>query len=340
MTLLLQLNGDLPERFAGHERRLYIFACRSKFCKKKAGSIRAIRGTKISASASATSADKTTGNSQNIRPQAPPPMLGDSIFGTTTSPSNNANPFSSPNPFASSASAPNPFSALASKPPQPPSTIDDLPQTFAQKARIASPPPPPPPTRESNHEPWPPESDFPSPYPSYYLEADYETLDNTPSPSAASSQKYDIDEDATSSGGNSKDDTTAYESTMDSAFQKFASRLAHNPLQVLRYEFGGTPLLYSKTDTVGKLFSAPTPRIPRCESCRKERVFELQLTPHAIAELEAEEVGLEGMEWGSVAVGVCAGDCSEGKGWGWREEWVGVQWEESGGVGGGVGVKK
>lgn len=68
------------------------------------------------------------------------------------------------------------------------------------------------------------------------------------------------------------------------------------------------------------------------------RVFELQLMPQAIAELEVEDEGLAGMEWGSVVLGVCGGDCGDqrGEGWVWKEEWVGVQWEESGGV----GVKK
>lgn len=54
--------------------------------------------------------------------------------------------------------------------------------------------------------------------------------------------------------------------------------------------------------------------------------------PQAIAELEMEEEGLEGMEWGTVILGVCEKDCAE-RGVavgevGWVEEWVGVQWEE------------
>jgi len=334
MTLLLQLNGNLPERFASHERRLYVFACRSKTCKKKIGSIRAIRGTKIDAS-STSSTEKRNAITQGTSPKAPPPMLGDSIFGKASSSSGNANPFSAPNPFASTSS--NPFSSLASKPPQPPSPSSDLPANFAQKASISSPSPSSP-LQKAPSEPWPPQSECP-PYPSYYLEADYETLDNRPSPAATPSKNFDIDSDPSSSGGGAKDDANAYESSMDTTFQKFASRVSHNPLQVLRYEFGGTPLLYSKTDSVGKLLSsASTPRIPRCENCGKVRVFEVQLVPQAIAELEDEEEGLEGMEWGSVVVGVCGGDCGDerGEGWVWTEEWVGVQWEESGGA----GVKK
>ena len=119
---------------------------------------------------------------------------------------------------------------------------------------------------------------------------------------------------------------------------------------MLRYEFSGQPLLYSKSDAVGKLLSAASEgkvqtstsrngsgsasalRIPRCTSCGGARVFELQLTPHAITELEAEDMSVEGMDWGTVIIGVCSEDCQEkGKAVGevgYLEEWVGVQWEE------------
>ena len=54
--------------------------------------------------------------------------------------------------------------------------------------------------------------------------------------------------------------------------------------------------------------------------------------PEAIAELEVEEEGLEGMEWGTIILGVCEKDCgetgAEAGEVGWVEEWVGVQWEE------------
>jgi len=158
----------------------------------------------------------------------------------------------------------------------------------------------------------------------------------------------DIDTESPSSKNDEKD---AFESTIDKTFQKFADRLAQNPEQVLRYEFGGMPLLYSKTDAVGKLFLKSSSeagsgkvktihqgsgRIPRCPNCASARVFELQLVPQAIAELEVEEEGMEGMEWGTIILGVCEKDCGE-RGVidgdvGWMEDWVGVQWEESGEV--------
>lgn len=77
-------------------------------------------------------------------------------------------------------------------------------------------------------------------------------------------------------------------------------------------------------------------RIPRCPSCGRERVFELQLVPHTITVLEdgRDGIGLgkgdAGMEWGTIILGVCAGNCGTAKegDLGWKEEWIGVQWEE------------
>ena len=72
--------------------------------------------------------------------------------------------------------------------------------------------------------------------------------------------------------------------------------------------------------------------MPKCSYCESARVFEIQLMPHAIAELEAEEMSIDGMDWGTIIVGVCSVDCVE-RGQregevGFVEEWVGVQWEE------------
>lgn len=154
-------------------------------------------------------------------------------------------------------------------------------------------------------------------------------------------------------GSSAADDKAAFESSMDKTFQRFADRLAQNPEQVLRYEFEGQPLLYSKTDAVGKLFAPAMEhahaklqttaggrgglKIPSCTNCGSGRVFELQLTPHAITELEADEMSIDGMDWGTVILGVCSADCQEpGKNEGevgYVEEWVGVQWEEIAGKG-------
>jgi pre-rRNA-processing protein TSR4 len=72
--------------------------------------------------------------------------------------------------------------------------------------------------------------------------------------------------------------------------------------------------------------------MPKCKNCGAERVFEVQLTPHAITELEGDSMSIDGMDWGTIILGVCGKDCTAsdvGEGEvGYLEEWVGVQWEE------------
>ncbi|KAH0339012.1 hypothetical protein KCU81_g7409, partial [Aureobasidium melanogenum] len=363
LTLLLQLNGDLPDRFPGHERRLYLWACKRKACRRKAGSVRAFRA--IRASEVPAEVEKPKQPKQEETPKetpalaAPKTNLGESLFGVKPPTSGSApiNPFSTGG--ASSRPA-NPFSSAPASPPAAPTPAPSQPtpslsETFASKARISTPEPSseaPAATPTGPREPWPQQSSFPAPYPSYYLDADYETLDaEKPEIPAQARVDMDIDAGEGSSGaaGADMDVKDAFESSMDKAFQRFADRLSQNPEQILRYEFAGTPLLYSKSDAVGKLLAphqesaaagnakvkttAPAKSgMPKCNNCGAERLFELQLTPYAIVELEAEELGLEGMEWGTIILGVCSKDCvqrgqKEGE-VGYVEEWVGVQWEE------------
>lgn len=154
--------------------------------------------------------------------------------------------------------------------------------------------------------------------------------------------------DSKGAGDGGREDKELFESGMDKTFQRFADRLSHNPEQVLRYEFDGSPLLYSSTDAVGRRLSPHAQAhagpanakittigeggrgIPPCKNCGAGRRFELQLTPHAITMLEEDEpasAALEGMDWGTIIVGVCSADCGIGE-VGYVEEWVGVQWEE------------
>lgn len=159
----------------------------------------------------------------------------------------------------------------------------------------------------------------------------------------------DIDSEgaASTSAQSSKDDAEA-EMTHDKTFQHFADRVSQNDEQILRYEFDGEPLLYSRSDAVGRLFASSqagtslkvtttkhAKGMPRCQNCGGNRVFELQLMPHAIAELESGEEAASllsnGMDWGTILLGVCSRDCSlqaDENGVSYTEEWVGVQWEE------------
>lgn len=392
LVLLLQLNGELPDRFPGHERRLYVFACRNQACRRKEGSVRVLRGARIAATQPMTTAigkdediDMTgTGPDSATGPTtSPAPVksnLGETIFGASSlgsGPLPGANPFSTKaNPFSTAPSSQpaNPFSTTTkvAAPAAASAGADKLPQTFAAalslnnptpKPTVAGPTPPP--------EPWPAPSLRPRAYPALYLaDVEYETLDPTITKQQQNRVQYLGDgdegvEDGGSSSGSSKKAATAGSSSstekeareafetehMDTVFQRFADRLAQNPEQVVRYEFGSRPLLCSRTDAVGKLLQAPGSSgsatatqplpFPRCPNCGAPRVFECQLMPHAIAELEGAEleergdVNLleEGMEWVTIVVAVCERDCQlatvQGPAEaGYLEEWAGVQWEE------------
>lgn len=222
-----------------------------------------------------------------------------------------------------------PTSTLAAKPPQPPQEPPT--STFASKLRISSTSPPSDP--EPKAEPWPSESEFPQPLAYLHLDAEYETLipekPQLPEASSSKTQTQYTEEET-----NALDKDT-FESSLDKTFLKFSDRLAQNPEQVLRYEWKGGPLLYSSTDEVGRRLAGTngkmksTTGMPRCESCGAERVFEVQLVPGAIAALEEGDISVEdGMEWGSVIVGVCERNCGEVGDVVFREEWCGVQWEE------------
>jgi pre-rRNA-processing protein TSR4 len=353
LSLLLQLNGDLPDWFPGHERRLYVLGCRRKACRRKEGSVRAIRVVRVSEVEDKTKEEQKVDKTENKMPDV---NLGEKLFGVQSPTPAQANPLASSkaiagaNPFAATgSSSPNPFSTAA----QPeasaaPSktTPDGLAETFAQKARIsASPSKSPMDSAKAPPEPWP--SD-PKPYANFHLDADKEYLDPTFGSDEAHPQTR-VETNGEGSSSSAQEDKVLFESAMDKTFQRFADRLAQNPEQVLRYEFAGQPLLYSKTDAVGKVLapametkvqtaslkgatSGSQMKIPRCPNCGAGRVFESQLSPHAITELEADEVAIDGMEWGTIIVGVCSDDCPE-KGTakgdaGYLEEWVGVQWEE------------
>lgn len=344
MVLILQLNAELPEKFPNHDRRLYVFACKRDSCRRKDGSIRALRGVRVWGDGTTTAQESQTEEQpekEETKAKNDGPGLGDALFGgkglgggSGANPfSSNANPFSTSssaggfnNPF-STASAQNPFGAQPQKdtPKEQPKDVKTatLNKTFAETLSLnttpAGPPPPP--------EPWPETSALPKPYPTLYLaEADYETLEPNTNKIPDNARIEEVDAPETVSAL----DREAFESSMDAAFQKFADRLAQNPDQVIRYEFGGTPLLYSKTDAVGEKLTKSS--FPGCPNCGGRRTFEVQLTPNAIAELEADDLSLEGMEWGTVIVGVCERDCQprhvEKEEAGYLEEWAGVQWEE------------
>lgn len=127
---------------------------------------------------------------------------------------------------------------------------------------------------------------------------------------------------------------------VDKAFKKFTKRVQSWPDQCVRYDFPGTPLLFSWSDRTAQLLlparadqhskhTTPSPhRIPRCPACKGPRGFEFQLMPNLLSLLdvtskkylsEEEKTSLKdrkgaqlfdiGMEWGTVLVYSCVNDC-------------------------------
>ena len=324
MSLLLQLNGDLPEHFPDDERRIYVQICRKKQCRRKLGSIQAFRAVKKHRTAtpqtpSASAAPKTED-------------IGSRIFGAERLPkSSNANPFAQSSGNTSNG---NPFPvlpALAAKSPQA-TAEESLSAKLSSELQISSNTAPEK-SELSVSEPWPEETSFPKPFPHIFLESDYEYLiPETRELPIDTSSKVQYEEESSTS--NKDQDKDIFESTMDKTFIKFSDRLAQNPEQVIRYEYKGSPLLYSDSDEVGKKLSVPSTKIstatemPKCEACGSERVFEVQLVPGAIEVVEDSEAALEdGMDWGTIIVGACSKDCGEVGRTTFQREWCGVQWE-------------
>lgn len=349
MSLLLQLQADLQEYFPGDERRLHAWCCRKKQCSKKPGSVRVFREVR-KAKTGKKKASKATPQNQET-PQLVQ-NLGNQLFGTpsATASSSNFNPFSSsPSPPTNG----NPFSEPAIKRPQQPTSPQTPSQppteTFAAKLKISSTPAESQPAHAI--EPWPPESAFPDPFPMFYLDAESEYLEPEPVPTSAPSTSRPYIEDTEDTAGSSAAEKDLYESPHDKTFDRFTQILSQNSEQILRYEFQGAPLLYSSTDTVAAHFvlpghqlhskvktSGPVKGIPSCQYCGAARVFEMQLVPYLIYELEKDNEeamkldGGEGMEWGTIIIGTCSKNCGGDTGGRveFREEWAGVQWEEGG----------
>ncbi|KAI5780899.1 programmed cell death protein 2 [Geopyxis carbonaria] len=341
MPLLLQLNGAVPQ--SPHERMFYVWACAGKTCRRKPGSVRALRCVRVSKAFEQKEADKKRAGEEWLadeerrrREAAEKPRvdMGGMLFGggAPAQGQGKANPFAAgapvlgaANPFASSNTPAAPAAATPAA---------GLSKSFADTLRISLPPvaaaAAPEPLLYGPPEPWP--SPLPHTYPHFFLDAAFETLDPTP-PTPPQNIETLISSDLDSSLPAS--DSAADDGSLDTAFQAFADRVAQNPEQVLRYERGGKPLLYSDTDAVAKVLldaqgGFSTRKIPACGNCgKRERVVEFQVMPHAISVLEGEEALLEGMEWGTVVVAtcLCVPQVRDADGVGWVEEWVGVQWE-------------
>ncbi|KAJ2133394.1 hypothetical protein GGH19_000773 [Coemansia sp. RSA 1807] len=138
----------------------------------------------------------------------------------------------------------------------------------------------------------------------------------------------------------------------DMAFSRFTYIVEKNPEQVMRYQFGGRPLLYTTQDDTARALGAGTDsadddddddtmctdeyltnKLSPCPHCGGQRVFECQLMPALLTVLELPVhmadatvstkerlAGSElmrafdmGLEFGTMLVYVCAADCHGGQ---------------------------
>lgn len=347
MSLLLQLNGAIPE--SPHDRMFYVFSCKTKTCRRKKGSVRALRAVKVpkdyedrETKAARAREEEARRREERRKEEDAMPRAGDLLFG-------NGNPFGAPpggNPFgAPPAAGANPFATQGGNPfaanpfaaPKPvvPAPTEQLAKSFADTLKISDTPvtaAAPEPLLYGPSEPWP--SPMPHQYPLFYLDADYETL--TPEkPVDQKIMQLLTDDDDSAADALPASNSDADDGVLDSTFQVFSDRAGQNPEQVLRYERGGVPLLYADNDDVARALldsrgEYTARKVPACTGCgKRERLFEFQLMPHAISVLEGDSLSLEGMDWGTIVVQTCT--CTpkarDANGVGWVEEWVGVQWE-------------
>ncbi|RPB03629.1 hypothetical protein L873DRAFT_1669401 [Choiromyces venosus 120613-1] len=357
MSLLLQLNGEIPE--SPHARMFYLFACRTKTCRRRKNYAKVLRAVMRSTDVPVEPEAPVNAPKKEVEVA----QHGDFLFGGSSKPAAGSNPFSTTsnsnpfstgsttnnaNPFSSSTTSSNPFSSPPAQQQSPPpqASTKSLTKSFAETLKLAEGGLPSHETGDTRYfgpaEPWP--EKLPHEYPLFYLDAEYEAIEKTTGLKAHQLKKYERlmsqaeedDEDEKEGGKSAQDDAPSNDQIDDDVFQRFADRIANNPEQVLRYERGGTPLFYAVSDEVGKLLNPNDEgflhkRIPKCANCGgSTRVFEFQITPHAIAVLEGDEEGFDGVDWGTIMAFTCKCVPKEldNNRVGYAEEYVSVQWEK------------
>ena len=372
MSLLLQLNGEIPE--SPHARMFYLFACRTKTCRRRKNYAKVLRAVMRSTEVpeepevpvNFPKKEEFPGLEKQKKVEAV--QQGNFLFGGSSKPAVGSNPFSmgsttsNSNPFStvsttnnttpssSYTATPNPLSsppAQQSPSRAPQTSTKSLTKSFAETLKFAEGGLPSHETGDTRcfgpAEPRP--EKLPYKYPLFHLDAEYEAIEKTTGLKAHQLKKYerlmsqaeeDGDEEKEGTKSEQDSNTPSNDQIDDDVFQRFADRIANNPEQVLRYERGSTPLFYAVSDEVGRLLNPNdagflATRIPKCGNCGDStRVFEFQITPHAIAVLEGDEEGFDGMDWGTIMAFTCkcVPKVLDRNRVGYVEEYVSVQWEK------------
>jgi pre-rRNA-processing protein TSR4 len=308
MPLLVQIYAPLEGVY--YDRALYVFACKKPQCRRKIGTIRAIRGIKRDSAKEEAEMNRELEEQKRVERetrQAETKQIGTTIGDQIFASDPTSNPFGS-NPFSSS--TPSNASPANEKGKEKPAK-----QEPAQVSRSAQ-------TRTTT---------FPA-FPGYLMQVESEYLSPRKIEPIKGLDSSVLDND---SGESSRQDTglgrAVEAANLDATFQKFVDLVDNNPDQVVRYERPGTAVLYSSKDDISDWLDHKPYKIPNCPLSGGARVLELQIMPHTIMVLEEyEEDLMNGMEWGTIFVATSDTDTmpSLNNGVGYTEEWAGVQWEE------------
>ena len=97
---------------------------------------------------------------------------------------------------------------------------------------------------------------------------------------------------------------------LDKLYKKFQKTTKVSPDQVIRYQRFGDPLWISMKNRPN------SNDIPVCEQCGATRHFEFQIMPQLLNSLNLDvvkdDVSIEGIDWGVLAVFTCSRSCDDG----------------------------
>lgn len=325
MRLLLQTYAPLSDSI--YDRLIYIFGCNKAGCRRKEGSIRAIRAIRRNPDDMKSREIEYKKEEEKERKKVSPKERKP-LFSASTEVS--SNPFES-NPFKSNCKK-NPFAI-----PKDTAEDDSMNITASEYKNLIP---------KQLHKPATNHVKLPS-FKGSLVYIEDEILD--PSKQVIDPTLKNI---KTSTNGSSKMDDSFFNSKElenimkkvdDPTFRKFSDVISFNPTQVLRYQFGGIPLFYNVKDEAAHLFYDNRGKLLHTSKLPKpsyhpngHRVFELQLMPQAIIPLEKDsniDILKDGMEWGTILVGCDSEDYVPDSSFdenyvAYVEEWCGVQWEE------------
>lgn len=328
--LSLILQAFSPLEGALYDRVIYVLACKKPSCSRKNGTVRVIRGiSKDPKKIAEIEKEQQT----ELKNQLDEKLKLDearniNLFEGDAS----SNPFGgSGNPFGGSGNPfdSNPFESQNKE--EKPKKVEDTKPNFASVAAKAAPPKQ---TKQksSNIKKLPE-------WPGYFIFVDQEkfkkkNLPKLPEHLKISESALDTEAEVSSSSTTkdlSPEAQHLSNNLQDSVFQHFSDIVSYNPLQVLRYELGGKPLLFSSKDDVAAKVAknlVPNPGFNPSSS----RHFELQIMPKVIMDFERDDIDIvNGINWGTIFVYTDVEDYIpelDENYVGYVEEWVGVQWEE------------